>query len=188
MLNNCGGGWTPWGTILTVEENFHQYFANLDGLASDDPRKAIHTRYGIPWPRASACGSGSTRGTTWPRSRMSYFVMAGSSRPIRTTRPLRRPSGPRSAASSTRLRRAWWPRTARSWPTWATTSASTTSTSSSATGPTTRMTVRPTWTCSTRGRSTSPGSTTTAPACGCRWSTARDRSPRRTASPRRRTC
>jgi hypothetical protein len=48
MLNNCGGGWTPWGTILTCEENFHQYFGFLDKLAADDPRRAIHTRYGLP--------------------------------------------------------------------------------------------------------------------------------------------
>ncbi|CCH35658.1 PhoX family phosphatase [Actinosynnema sp. NPDC047251] len=39
-LNNCAGGVTPWGTILSGEENFNQYFAN----AGTDPRRA---RYGI---------------------------------------------------------------------------------------------------------------------------------------------
>ena len=48
MLNNCGGGKTPWGTLLTCEENFNQYFANSDGLPSADPRQAIHLRYGLP--------------------------------------------------------------------------------------------------------------------------------------------
>lgn len=48
MLNNCGGGITPWGTIVTCEENFNQYFANLNGLPSTDPRRAIHARYGMP--------------------------------------------------------------------------------------------------------------------------------------------
>ncbi len=47
-LNNCAAGKTPWGTVITAEENFHQYFANLDGLPDDDPRKAVHKRYGIP--------------------------------------------------------------------------------------------------------------------------------------------
>lgn len=48
MLNNCAGGKTPWGTVLTCEENFHQYFANLAMMADDDPRKAMHDRYGLP--------------------------------------------------------------------------------------------------------------------------------------------
>lgn len=47
-LNNCAAGKTPWGTIVTAEENFHQYFANLAQLPDDDPRKAVHDRYGIP--------------------------------------------------------------------------------------------------------------------------------------------
>lgn len=48
MFNNCGGGFTPWGTILTAEENFNQYFANRNSLPDADSRKAIHTRYGLP--------------------------------------------------------------------------------------------------------------------------------------------
>ena len=47
-LNNCSAGKTPWGTVLTAEENFNQYFANLDALPDDDPRKAVHRRYGMP--------------------------------------------------------------------------------------------------------------------------------------------
>ncbi|MFV9507167.1 MAG: PhoX family protein [Oscillochloridaceae bacterium umkhey_bin13] len=47
-LNNCAGGKTPWGTVLTAEENFHQYFGNLNGLDRNDPRYAIHRRYGMP--------------------------------------------------------------------------------------------------------------------------------------------
>ena len=47
-FNNCAGGKTLWGTTLTCEENFNQYFANRNALPDSDPRKAIHTRYGLP--------------------------------------------------------------------------------------------------------------------------------------------
>lgn len=41
-LNNCGRGFTPWGTYLTCEENFAGYFATDD---PDPPR--YYTRYGV---------------------------------------------------------------------------------------------------------------------------------------------
>ncbi|MET0417476.1 MAG: PhoX family phosphatase [Actinoplanes sp.] len=44
-LNNCAGGVTPWGTVLSGEENFNQYFVGGDQAPeADKPRLA---RYGI---------------------------------------------------------------------------------------------------------------------------------------------
>ncbi|MCC6945564.1 MAG: DUF839 domain-containing protein, partial [Thermomicrobiales bacterium] len=47
-LNNCSGGVTPWGTVVSGEENFNQYFANLGQLHPDSPIAKLHKRYGLP--------------------------------------------------------------------------------------------------------------------------------------------
>lgn len=54
-LNNCAGGKTPWGTVLTSEENFHSFFANRDRLPDGEVRD-IHRRYGV---------SGGASGRRW---------------------------------------------------------------------------------------------------------------------------
>lgn len=46
-LNNCAGGETPWGTVMSGEENFHQYFSNASGLPNGIVR-TLHARYGLP--------------------------------------------------------------------------------------------------------------------------------------------
>lgn len=44
-LNNCAGGNTPWGTVLTAEENFNLYFAGE--AAETGEQREIYKRYGI---------------------------------------------------------------------------------------------------------------------------------------------
>lgn len=44
-FNNCGNGWTPWGTYLTCEENFNFYFGTT---AAEDIRTPAQKRYGLP--------------------------------------------------------------------------------------------------------------------------------------------
>lgn len=44
-VNNCSSGFTPWGTYLMCEENWHNYFVNHD--AADLAKRVSHKRYGI---------------------------------------------------------------------------------------------------------------------------------------------
>ncbi|GAY18642.1 PhoX family phosphatase [Mycobacterium sp. shizuoka-1] len=47
-LNNCSGGVTPWGTVLSGEENFNSYFGAADGAQAPTPIDADRwKRYGI---------------------------------------------------------------------------------------------------------------------------------------------
>ena len=47
-LNNCGNGYTPWGTYLTTEENFNGYFhEETDGAGLSAEQVEINERYGI---------------------------------------------------------------------------------------------------------------------------------------------
>lgn len=56
-LNNCAGGHTPWGTVLSGEENFNQYFGT-SGTITDVDRLEQLRRYGI---------SASPSGRKWER-------------------------------------------------------------------------------------------------------------------------
>jgi secreted PhoX family phosphatase len=54
-FNNCAGGTTPWGTMLTAEENIQNYFSGDPGKG---PEAAARKRYGI---------TGKGRYATWGR-------------------------------------------------------------------------------------------------------------------------
>ena len=47
MLGNCSGGVTPWGTVLTCEENFDSYFEAKLPDRVDARIAAWHRRYGV---------------------------------------------------------------------------------------------------------------------------------------------
>ena len=46
-LNNCAGGLTPWGTVLSGEENFNQYFYAAAPTDRDPRYVASYDRYGV---------------------------------------------------------------------------------------------------------------------------------------------
>ena len=61
-LNNCGTGYTPWGTFLTCEENWATYFAMPKGSTAPDARMVqSRARYGV---RSAALAATATTGNT----------------------------------------------------------------------------------------------------------------------------
>ena len=50
-LNNCAHGYTPWGTYLTCEENFQNYFSNGDERNADHRRAGVGRRSRYGWDR-----------------------------------------------------------------------------------------------------------------------------------------
>ncbi len=63
-LNNCAGGVTPWGTVLTGEENFNQYFSGFGPVDLPPDVSEAHQRYGLTFvddPEATEYDFGSRR-------------------------------------------------------------------------------------------------------------------------------
>ena len=125
-MNNCAGGTTPWGTVLSGEENFNQYFR----ATGTDPRE---TRYGLSatgdsrnWRSVDPRWDATTADYANEPNRFGWIVELDPLIPDRARSSTRRWVG-----SSTRAPTSSSTETVTSWPTWATTSASTTSTGSS---------------------------------------------------------
>ena len=82
---NCAGGVTPWGTVLSGEENFHEYFGAAEGAPKPNPVDADrYDRYGVALEPSE--------------------LLVGDLRPPlrRSPRPPTSPTGSATSSSSTR--------------------------------------------------------------------------------------
>ena len=96
-LNNCAGGTTPWGTTLSGEENFNQYFANGDRRRRDKPvRRSAPARTERKWERFD-----KRFDLAQEPNEVAPLRLGRRARPVRPGLHARA-STPRSAGSSTR--------------------------------------------------------------------------------------
>ena len=79
MLNNCGAGWTPWGTFLTCEENFNGYFGNTDPAGR--VLTALERRYGVGTDAGGGLGNGF--GYRWHTVDARFDIAANANEPNR---------------------------------------------------------------------------------------------------------
>lgn len=53
-LGNCSGGVTPWGTALTGEENYHDFYGEMQGSGTPQRQRKLASAYGwekfFPYP------------------------------------------------------------------------------------------------------------------------------------------
>ena len=122
---NCSGGTTPWGTILSGEENFHGYFV-ADSTAVGGERYGLRNRSGVyGWEAVDPRFDATQPDYAAEPHRFGYIIEIDPTIPSR-----RRVSTPHLAGSSTKVPTSASTLRERLPRTWVTTNASSTCTSS----------------------------------------------------------
>ena len=125
-MNNCAGGTTPWGTVLSGEENFNQYFKADRHRPQGGALRLSSTQDTRNWRSVDPRWDATSPAYANEPNRFGWIVEIDPFDPKST--PVKHTAhGPVQARGRERHRQR---ATATSWPTWVTTSGSTTSTSS----------------------------------------------------------
>jgi len=161
-INNCGNGYTPWGTYLTCEENFNNNFGTTVDPTVDG-RTVSMKRYGITKTRPVMRGRYNTPGSITKSSPTSRTVLVGLLRSIHLIPPLNPKNALRWVASSMKMPLTPLPKTNVWWSTWAMTRPMTTSTNLSRPMRTSKAISVPMPTCSTAASCMWPSSTMEPP-------------------------
>jgi secreted PhoX family phosphatase len=94
-INNCASGKTPWGTYLSGEENWANYFTAADTPTAHERRWGIRKATWYRWPefdplrhrappqRVPTALAGSSKSTRWTRTARRQAHRAGPRRPRR---------------------------------------------------------------------------------------------------------